>query len=632
MTPSNKRGKLFYKFFYFFLLISLGPLGVVGYYFINLTQESLKKASLNHQKSLAIGFSDAVYNYVSTFRNILVEATRMEDFASMNTARQNSSLNHLMQLQAAFLELSVFNLQGRETVRLGRFLGREPEMRDFSQKNSFLLALRDGEYVGELDRFLGSYPTVTVGVQVLNPATYKPAGILMAKLSLNGISSMLAQAFPQSGRSRAAVMGSNGFLIAHSDRKQVFKPDARLPKAVEEILLSHDEDQGGGEIALPDGERFLGAFATVKDLAWVVYVQEPITMAYQTAREMQGRISWVFLAVVGFVLSLSFLVSLLITQPIQALKEASVKLGRGEFEDLPQLKMPNDEIGELAQTFNQMSDSLRVKTAELFKAKEDLEKFNHTLENRVEARTRELRAAQDELITKERLAAIGQMASVVGHEIRNPLAVINNSVYFIKTKLATGGEVDPKISKHISIIESEIQQANGIISEILTFARTRELKPEVQSANTFLEELLSSYPFPSHIQLVQDFASENPVVFIDPDEMKQCLRNLIGNAIEVMPGGGVLKVSTVLVQQGWVRMDVADTGPGIPADILEKIFAPFFTTKARGTGLGLAVVRKVLDRHKGKVEVSSVVGKGTTFSLYLPLASRPSSMTVDSRQ
>ncbi len=214
------------------------------------------------------------------------------------------------------------------------------------------------------------------------------------------------------------------------------------------------------------------------------------------------------------------------------------------------------------------------------------------------------------------------MASGVGHGIRNPFAVINNSVYFIKTKLGNAGEVDAKVAKHLSIIESEIQQANGIINEILTFSRTRELKPEVHALSDFLEETLSLYPFPSHIQVVRAFCPDNPNVYIDPDEMRQAVRNIIGNAVEVMPQGGQLKVATELVQQDWVRVDIADNGPGIPPDVAEKIFAPFFTTKARGTGLGLAVVRKVVDRHKGKVDVQSTVGKGTIFRIFLPLASR----------
>ena len=142
------------------------------------------------------------------------------------------------------------------------------------------------------------------------------------------------------------------------------------------------------------------------------------------------------------------------------------------------------------------------------------------------------------------------------------------------------------------------------------------------SINHFLEELVSVYPFPSHIEVGKQFDPRNPIVNIDQDEMRQAVRNLIGNGIEVMPNGGRVLLRSEVVDAGWVRIDVADSGSGIPPDVVDKIFAPFFTTKARGTGLGLAVVRKVVDRHQGRVDVESVVGKGTVFKIYLPLAAQ----------
>ncbi|MBI4376544.1 MAG: hypothetical protein HY549_08850, partial [Elusimicrobia bacterium] len=172
------------------------------------------------------------------------------------------------------------------------------------------------------------------------------------------------------------------------------------------------------------------------------------------------------------------------------------------------------------------------------------------------------------------------------------------------------------------IIESEIQQANGIINEILTYSRTRELNPERISLNSFIEELLSSHPFPAHITIEKLLDPSNPVVDVDVTEMKQAIRNLIGNAVEVMTSSGRLRVRTGMGEAGTAFIEIADTGPGIPPDVLEKIFTPFFTTKARGTGLGLAVVRKVADRHRGRVDVESVIGKGTTFRLFLPIVQK----------
>jgi signal transduction histidine kinase len=619
MTQRRKRGRLFYKFLFVFLIVSLVPLGIVGYYLVNLTQVTLNKAITRDQEALAVGFSDTVSTYITSFRNVLYDAAHLSDFVGMDVEKQKNMVNNIMQLHAAFLEVSVIAADGQETIRIGRFL-KDSKLRDFSGDGIFQKTITRGEFIGGLERYMGSYPTLTIGIQIVSPSDNRAVGAVLAKLSLNGLSGILKTSFPESTHTQAAVIDSSGFLVAHSNLDEVYKSDARLPEDVLKILLQNDAKTGGGEILLDSGEKVLGAFAEAEELGWVIYIQRSVSVAYQASADMLERTYKMGGIVFFFVLFLGYAVSLVIAQPIQALREAAIKLGEGDFDYLPDLSMPNDEIGELAHTFMQMSESLKVKTAEIISAKDELERLNRSLENRVEARTRELRSAQDELIKKERLAAIGQMSSVVGHEIRNPLAVINNSIYFIKTKLGAAPQPpDPKMLKHISIIESEIRQANGIIDEILGFARTREFNLKPAHLNSYLEDLTMSFPFPPHVELVKQFAPENPGVNIDADQLTQALRNLIKNGIEVMPERGTVFVRSEVVSPDWVRVDIEDTGPGIPKDVLEKIFAPFFTTKARGTGLGLAVVKKAVDGHKGKVEVVSTVGKGTCFKIYLPI-------------
>lgn len=618
----KKKGRLFYKFLFVFLIVSLVPLGIVGYYLVNLSQATLNRAISRDQEALAVGFADTVASYIVNFRNVLADVAHQEDFSAMNATKQKGSIDHMLQLHAAFLEISVFDAGGLETVRVGRF-GHDSKLRDFSQDALFNRVFKTGEFIGGLEKYMGSYPAITMGVQILSPATNQTIGVVTAKMSLTGLSSILKTGFPEATHTQAAVIDSNGFLIAHSNLKEIYKSDAKLPDDVLKILLQNDAKTGGGEITLDNGEKVLGAFAELQDLGWVVYIQRSLSVVGQASSEMLTRTWKMLLIVAVFVLLLGYAVSLVISQPIQALREAAIKLGEGDFDSLPDLSMPNDEIGELAHTFIQMGESLKIKTAELTSAKEEQVRLNHSLENRVEARTRELKSAQDELIKKERLAAIGQMASVVGHEIRNPLAVINNSIYFIKTKMGSAAAnsavpVDPKITKHISIIESEIRQANSIIDEILGFARTKDLNPKLTHINSYVDDLLMSFPCPAHVEIVKELSRENPTVNIDTDEMTQAVRNLVKNGIEVMPERGKVFVRTEVVGD-MVRLDVEDTGPGIPKETLEKIFAPFFTTKARGTGLGLAVVKKVLDRHKGRVEVTSVVGKGTCFKLFIPV-------------
>ena len=620
-----RRGKLAYKFLFWFLLISLAPMGVVGWHLVNISQDVLKEESLRNQESLATGFAETTHNFITNFKTVLHVASRLEGFSSMDPVRQNQHLNRVMQQHPAFLELSVFDLNGLETVRKGRFLGPRPELRNFFDNTVFQVASQKGEYVGDLQRFQGLYPTLTIAVPIVSMAQSRAIkrGVLLGKISLNGLSQMLHQEFPDQGRAESAVVAGDvrdSFLVAHSDPNKVFTRQAGLPDEILKVIMTQSAKKGGGNIGLEDGTSVLGAYAEVKDVGWVVYVQQPVETAYIAATEMRKQIARVFLWVLIITPLLSLAVAGHITQPIRALQKAGEKLKMGEFEELPEITMTNDEIGDLAQSFLQMSDSLKEKTGELLHAKEELTKYGRDLERRVEARTRELKAAQDELIKKERLAAIGQMASVVGHEIRNPLAVINNSIFFIKTKLGKAGGVDPKVERHISIIQSEVKQANSIIDEILTYSRQRELKPELTKLNYFMEDVLSIYPFPEHIQVVKHFDPRDQVVSIDPDEMRQAVRNLIGNGVEVMPQAGTTTVRTEIVDANWVRLDIQDAGPGIPPDVLEKIFTPFYTTKARGTGLGLAVVHKVVNRHRGKVDVDTAPGRGTKFMLYLPMA------------
>ncbi|MFH1726331.1 MAG: cache domain-containing protein [Elusimicrobiota bacterium] len=535
-----RRGKLRYKFLFWFLLISLAPMGVVGWYLVDISQAVLKEQSLRSQESMAVGFAETVHNYIDTFKTVLHVASRLDGFASMDPVRQERHLNRVMQQHPAFFELSVLDLGGVEKVRMGRFLGATPEMRNFHDETSFQVAMQRGEYVGGLQRFQGLYPTLTLAVPVIQESSKR--GLLLGKISLNGLSQMLHQQFPEEGRSQAAVVAGgdprDSFLVAHSNPNEVFKRNANLPDEIRKVIMTQTKQKGGGKISLKDGTSVLGAYAEVKDTGWIVYVQKPVEAAYLAATEMRRQIVKVFVFVVLITMVLSFAVAGHITQPIRALQRAVDRLRAGQFEDMPEMTFTNDEIGELGQSFTQMSDSLKEKTGELLHAKDELTKYGVDLKRRVDARTRELKAAQDELIKKERLAAIGQMASVVGHEIRNPLAVINNSIFFIKTKLGKQAPLDAKIERHISIIQSEVKQANGIIDEILTYSRTREMKPEVLAINHFIDELLSVYPFPSHIEIVKNFDPADPIVSIDPTEMRQAIRNLIGNGIEVMPKGG----------------------------------------------------------------------------------------------
>jgi len=627
MEEVQNRGRLSLKLLFWFLSISLVPVGIMGWHLVDTSLTVLKDVSIRNQEATARRFAEATTSKLAGFSDVLRETARLGEFADTTTPQKEQYLLRVMQLNPAFLELSVINIFGQERLRIGRFSAENLEPRDLYSAPPFQTAIQRQNYMGSLERLKGLYPALTISVPITEDtaegSTAPVKGVLMGKVSLAALTNMLKNEISSKDKREAIIAAPDGFIVSHSDPDMVYRIDATIPQAVQKVLTERKGDTGGGELMLGDGTVVLGGYALIKDVNWLVYVQQPLENAYVAVRTMRSEIAQILLWVVVITVLLSLAIAAHITLPIRELTFSAEQLTVGQFEDLPELTLTNDEIGDLGQSFLQMSESLRDKTDELVGAKKMLEKLKNTLETRVKARTRELDAAQDELVTKERLAAMGQMASVVGHEIRNPLAVINNSIFFIKTKLGKSHQMNPKLDRHVKMIESEIQQANVIINEILTYSRSRELVLKATSANKFLDDVLSVYPFQDHIKVVREFDPEDAAVRIDQDELRQALRNIIGNAVEVMPTGGTLTARTKVVDKNWVRIDIQDTGQGIPPEVLNKMFAPFYTTKARGTGLGLAVVQKALGRIDGKVEAFSEVGKGSVFRVYIPIYKQP---------
>ena len=374
----------------------------------------------------------------------------------------------------------------------------------------------------------------------------------------------------------------------------------------------------GARIKLSNSGKVLASQAKVPSLNWTVFVEQPENTITKLFLESTFHSIWdmlgILLVMAVFVILVSYLVIRPIVRPVKRLKEVAVKYER-ERDYVPTEKdliIPNNEIGELERVFLHMAEVLTERRNVIVKAQHELAAMNKDLEQRVQERTAELKAATDELVSKERLAAIGQMASIISHEIRNPLAVISNATRLIKT---IEPPTEPKIIKQFSIIEAEIKQANSIISEVLGYARSRDLMLSIIDLNSYIHEIVASFPVSSEVRMIEELDPENARLKIDAEEIKQAVRNVISNACEAVQGAGQIRIGTQVGKKA-VCIYVEDNGPGINAELKEKIFSAFFTTKARGTGLGLAVVRKAVTRHKGKLFIHSEEGKGTCFAMY----------------
>ncbi len=258
------------------------------------------------------------------------------------------------------------------------------------------------------------------------------------------------------------------------------------------------------------------------------------------------------------------------------------------------------------------------------RAEEEVRTLNEELERRVEARTAELRAAQDDLLRAERLAMLGRLTATVSHELRNPLGIIRTSASVLREGLK---EEASRAWRSLGRIERSIIRCDRIIDELLDFTHISALEPEPTPVDAWLEETLKEQELPSRITLYRDLGLGDMTVPFDKDRFRRAIINVFDNACQAMIGKGPEDaqtkecVLTVRTQErnGRVVVTFEDTGPGIPPAGCERVFEPLYSTKSFGVGLGLPVVKQIMEQHGGGIEIESGQGRGTQVRLWLPI-------------
>jgi signal transduction histidine kinase len=250
---------------------------------------------------------------------------------------------------------------------------------------------------------------------------------------------------------------------------------------------------------------------------------------------------------------------------------------------------------------------------------QSLRGYYEQLENEVENRTKDLENVQEKLIRSERLAAVGELASGVGHELRNPLNVIRNCVYLLNMYLTEKEDEEPLNT--LKVLDKQIDIANKIVTDLLDFTRIKPPTIDRADLNELLNESLSWVTLPEKITVNTNINGNSQKVRIDAEQIGRVFTNIISNAVQAMNGKGELNIDSG-AEDGlaWIRFK--DSGCGIPKKNIEKIFEPLFTTKPKGIGLGLAISKRLVEQNGGKIEASSQKGQGTTFTVKLPLDTR----------
>ncbi|MEM2879958.1 MAG: PAS domain S-box protein [Candidatus Bathyarchaeia archaeon] len=251
----------------------------------------------------------------------------------------------------------------------------------------------------------------------------------------------------------------------------------------------------------------------------------------------------------------------------------------------------------------------------LEKARKELEIYANQLEEKVEERTRELKEMHDKLLKAQRLAVIGELAGMVGHDLRNPLTSIAGAAYYLKRRLSQLG--DERIMEMLDLIEKNIAYSNKIINDLLDYSREVKLDITETNPENVVNEALAVVEIPSNIKVVK-LVDKKPKMKADSEKLKRIFVNLIRNAVDAMPKGGTLTIKSMKKGDS-VVFTVSDTGVGMTKEVMEKLWTPLFTTKAKGMGFGLAICKRFVEAHGGTITVESAPGKGTTFTVTLPL-------------
>lgn len=364
----------------------------------------------------------------------------------------------------------------------------------------------------------------------------------------------------------------------------------------------------------PQGQRVLGVLETDFSLSYVEKLMQRQTI--------DTIVYAVIFITTGFIVTYIVL-RRFVLRPVSILSNAMDKVAGGDLNQKVSIDS-QDEMGTLAGIFNIMTEDVKT-------AKERMENWAQTLEKEVAKKTDELRKSQDKLIQAEKLAALGRLTSDVAHEIRNPLTAIGGFARRL-SKIGT----QEKEKEYADCIACNVNSLEKILRNVLAFSREAQYHLERHTTEEIVHDVLIIYEDlckEQRINVEVKIGEQLPPILIDIDQVRQAFSNLITNAIDAMPDGGILTVTAgteEIHNVTFLFLKVSDTGQGIPEEKLPLIFEPFFTTKeiGRGTGLGLSIARKIIEEHGGFIRAESIRGKGSAFSLYFPYQSEEESLKI----
>ncbi len=501
-------------------------------------------------------------------------------------------------------------LEGHEAVK-------QQDLDKFLQKVPIPAAINEGTAFGE-----PYYSTQAGAPRVALAVAFPVRGgseqwILAAEISLKNIRNKIRSITPPKGGT-AFIVDEHGYVVCHN---------AEGPMKTRSSLRELDIVRHGQEAATTvtreyrsvEGTDMAGAYAPIETTRWGLVVAQPVDEAFAVIGRVKAiTLFWICLSLVVAVLGGAVLARG-VAAPVRELAKGAERIATKNFDrDIP--IQTHDEIGQLARTFNHMQRELKQSFDTITEKNNEIAKWNDELQQRVKDRTWELRQAEEQIIRSQKMAAVAELSAGIAHEINNPLTSIMGFSQLMLRQTSR----NHKFNKYLSSIVSGSKRIEELVDEMLRFGRSSD-NPSFTNVdlNQLLENtiaMLRRQLKERRIDTITELATSLPLVSGDPAQLQQTFVHLFNNAKSAMESGGELHVSTEVVDGGAVKVTVKDTGKGIPEENLSKIFELFYTTKDQWNkkGFGLSVADQIIRDHGGKISVSSRVGIGTIFTIFLP--------------
>jgi len=651
LITSSLRTKLFLSFILVIIFGGISTL-ILGSKIVHNTVISQAQAKVRHDLSSAR----------MIYQQKLLDIALIVDLTAARESLQDAILNNKKDLLYLYLsrvrvkyKLDILTLTDEKGIVLVRTRNPGVEGDDQSKDEIVKRALMDGTVYGT--QIVSREELLKEGEDLAERALikYVPTPLAIPKKEdkqVNGMMLKAAAPVRSKGKKIGVLYGgillNRNYEIVDKVKEIVFKGEKYLGKDIGTSTIFQDDLRISTNVKDDKGERAIGTRLSEQVYKAVVYqgkawidrafvVNEWYITAYEPIRNVNGKIigilyvgmlekpyidtiNHVMLTFVGIALVCVFLLLVIlyfstkrIIKPLGEMVIATQKIASGDYSFRVETTS-KDEIGLLAESFNKMTEDLQ-------KAHEELREWALTLEKKVEERTKELQEMQEHLIQSEKLASLGKLAAGIAHEINNPLGGILLYSHLLLEDLGN----DSPYADNIKKIIKETTRSKEIVKGLLEFARPKEPEKAVININDVILYSLGIFEKQAlfqNIRIKKDLTDDSAKIVGDASQLQQVFMNIILNAAEAMNGEGDLIVKTYVDGKGNVLAEITDTGCGISKENISRIFEPFFTTKpvGKGTGLGLAISYSIIKRHGGDIRVKSEEGKGTTFTISLPMA------------